>query len=339
MKYMMWSRAIPTKNNPHYVDKDGFILGTYIEYENNTFKEMVYQIIKEDGEPINVDRKTVGVYTGVSDKYEIYIFTMDIVECQQGIGIVYYDVDRQVFMCRVVNSKKEEYDTCVLTNEVVVIGNIVYNPHKIETIMSDEHDKEMIAKIKLVDSSILDEKSWDKIMPVVRCLYTLVLCDRNTCALKEYLLAANIDMVYKEVAFIIRTRLYNTPSTSGTNGMGGADISINREIEKIGEMTKGLNFVQMVSSPEVIWARRDKGGKLTTNVPYIKACNSDTGYEIGSGGCGASDLALNILLLYTDDKNAYQLHHKFRDEYIATMDKNGGMIVGSIIKEWIERSQ
>ena len=82
--------------------------------------------------------------------------------------------------------------------------------------------------------------------------------------------------------------------------------------------------------------KRGEGWNISTNVPQFEVHHSPSGFEWGYGGSGPADLALNILMLFTDKKTAYALHQAFKWDFIATMPREGGTIKGEDIKRWIE---
>jgi hypothetical protein len=74
----------------------------------------------------------------------------------------------------------------------------------------------------------------------------------------------------------------------------------------------------------------------TTNVPQRIVYHSPTGLAWGYGGSGPADLALNILSLYIDAKEAQRYHQDFKWQFIATMPEQGGTIKREDILRWIE---
>ena len=83
-----------------------------------------------------------------------------------------------------------------------------------------------------------------------------------------------------------------------------------------------------------IICRRTANG-LETNVPHTWKLHSPAGFEIGYGGSGPADLALNILLLYVDRKTAHRLHQDFKWKFIASMPEEGGTIEHNAILQWL----
>ena len=61
-----------------------------------------------------------------------------------------------------------------------------------------------------------------------------------------------------------------------------------------------------------------------------------TGFEWGYGGSGPADLALNILLAATGDRDfAAKNHQAFKWKFVAALPPEGGVIRGSDVEEWI----
>lgn len=92
-------------------------------------------------------------------------------------------------------------------------------------------------------------------------------------------------------------------------------------------------------------------GELVTNVPQLVVHHSPSGYEIGYGGSGPADLALNILEYYFRGsgkvpsikcydgkctKEAWALHQTFKAEKIATLPQHGGSITLQALHQWIQ---
>jgi hypothetical protein len=65
---------------------------------------------------------------------------------------------------------------------------------------------------------------------------------------------------------------------------------------------------------------------------------SPAGFEIGYAGSGPAQLALAILMLFTDDKTASKLHQTFKFEFLAD-SKYRDADIGTInvdVPAWIE---
>lgn len=109
---------------------------------------------------------------------------------------------------------------------------------------------------------------------------------------------------------------------------------------------------------DIVVERREDG--LHFNIYQIIYHHSPTGFEIGYGGSGPADFALNILELFlresgekgalklrnwTPDADeptsikicelAWYLHQDFKRDFICGMDRNGGTIKGDDIRLWI----
>lgn len=81
-------------------------------------------------------------------------------------------------------------------------------------------------------------------------------------------------------------------------------------------------------------------GRPTTNVPRQVVYHSPSGFEWGYGGSGPADLALNILLLFTDEATARQLYQDFKWEFVARVPREGGVIERERVVRFIkERRQ
>lgn len=66
--------------------------------------------------------------------------------------------------------------------------------------------------------------------------------------------------------------------------------------------------------------------------------HSPDGFEFGYGGSGPAQLALAILLDYTNDRKlALKLHQDFKWTFISSMKREGGQINASEIDEFLAR--
>ena len=85
-----------------------------------------------------------------------------------------------------------------------------------------------------------------------------------------------------------------------------------------------------------IVCRRDAGRAVVEGVPHVWVWHSPTGFEWGYGGSGPADLALNILLAATGDRDfAAKNHQAFKWKFVAALPPEGGVIRGSDVEEWI----
>lgn len=84
-----------------------------------------------------------------------------------------------------------------------------------------------------------------------------------------------------------------------------------------------------------IVCRRDPDGTIHTNVPHQVVRHSPDGYEWGYGGAGPAEFALNILRLFTIPEIADALYQEFKQEVIAALPHEGGVIRGAQIRAWI----
>lgn len=111
--------------NPY--DTEDWYYG-YYKRTNNVY----HYIIKENGNIIPINSKTLGQFTGLRDKNGIKIFEGDIIKQYDDISKVYWDEDACKFLIRC-------YNTGLPTNLVLpcalhssctyeVIGNIYDNP-------------------------------------------------------------------------------------------------------------------------------------------------------------------------------------------------------------------
>ena len=81
---------------------------------------------------------------------------------------------------------------------------------------------------------------------------------------------------------------------------------------------------------------RGVDNEAVANIPQRKVLHSPDGFEWGYGGSGPADLALNILLCFTDEHSAEWLHQPFKREFLCAMPARGGVIPAWKIRRWIE---
>lgn len=80
---------------------------------------------------------------------------------------------------------------------------------------------------------------------------------------------------------------------------------------------------------------RDKDGLAVTNVPHNVKRHSPTGFEWNYFGSGPSDLALNILLQFTDEETADALYQRYKADVISQIPHKGGEIEAKDVRKWI----
>jgi hypothetical protein len=96
-------------------------------------------------------------------------------------------------------------------------------------------------------------------------------------------------------------------------------------------------YLQNAGKGDIVLRRIN--GVPGTNVPHRQTLHSPTGYEWGYAGSGPADLALNILLMFLDAETARLLHQDFKQEFIAGMPEEGGIIRRSDVLHWIAKKR
>ena len=77
-------------------------------------------------------------------------------------------------------------------------------------------------------------------------------------------------------------------------------------------------------------------GPVVYGVGHEWVHHSPSGFAWGYGGSGPADLALNILLKVTGDRDtALRLHQDFKWDFIAPMPDEGGEILIEDVKKWL----
>jgi hypothetical protein len=67
--------------------------------------------------------------------------------------------------------------------------------------------------------------------------------------------------------------------------------------------------------------------------------HSPTGFNFGYGGSGPAQLALAILLDFTDEQTALANYQRFKGKFIAGMKHPGGEIEGDEIAAWLAETK
>jgi hypothetical protein len=100
---------------------------------------------------------------------------------------------------------------------------------------------------------------------------------------------------------------------------------------------------------DIVCERRTDG--LHFNIYQIFRHHSPTGFEIGYGGSGPADFALNILEIFFRElgykpevgiwdkqkvcRGSWALHQQFKEVFVSQLPREGGTIKGSVIRLWI----
>jgi hypothetical protein len=87
--------------------------------------------------------------------------------------------------------------------------------------------------------------------------------------------------------------------------------------------------------PDKIILRRDSDGLGHANIPQTVIRHSPTGMEWGYGGSGPADLALNILMLFSDENTANSLYQTYKWEVIANIPEKGAEIKAEEVERWL----
>ena len=91
---------------------------------------------------------------------------------------------------------------------------------------------------------------------------------------------------------------------------------------------------------DVVCKRDARGIAIVTGVRHDLVDLSPTGFEWGYLGAGPSDLALNILMHATGERDfAYRHCRQFRDEVVAWIPHAGGTLSAAKILAWVEARQ
>ena len=88
--------------------------------------------------------------------------------------------------------------------------------------------------------------------------------------------------------------------------------------------------------PDIVCRRGSDGMAVVEGLRQAWVWHSPTGFEWGYGGSGPADLALNILLAATADRDFAARHHQsFKWRFVATLPRSGGTIRAAAVLDWI----
>ncbi len=97
--------------------------------------------------------------------------------------------------------------------------------------------------------------------------------------------------------------------------------------------------VMMMQLDDVI-CRREAGSAIVEGITQDWVWHSPAGFEWGYGGSGPADLALNILLAASGDRDFSAQHHQaFKWRFVARLPAEGGVIAASEVLDWIAERQ
>ena len=98
-------------------------------------------------------------------------------------------------------------------------------------------------------------------------------------------------------------------------------------------MDQGVRAMQL---HDVI-CRREAGSAIVEGIRQEWVWRSPSGFEWGYGGSGPSDLALNILLQATGDRDfSAKYHQAFKWQFVAKLPADGGVIAARDVESWIK---
>lgn len=121
--------------------------------------------------------------------------------------------------------------------------------------------------------------------------------------------------------------------SEGFYGCNIAIANVAAAIERLNQ-SGGDGAAQSVELAEDVYLWRDRQGTAQSNVPHFVR-HSPTGIEWGYGGSGPADLALSILRRFTDPDTAERLYQRFKEDVIATVPHEGGLIRAAFVISWL----
>lgn len=88
--------------------------------------------------------------------------------------------------------------------------------------------------------------------------------------------------------------------------------------------------------PDIVCRRGSDGTAVVEGLRQAWVWHSPKGFEWGYGGSGPADLALNILLAATADRDFAARHHQsFKWRFVASLPPSGGIIRAAAVLDWI----
>ena len=97
-------------------------------------------------------------------------------------------------------------------------------------------------------------------------------------------------------------------------------------------------YEALTGDPEDVVLWRTLGGEAHASVPHAVR-HSPSGIEWGYGGSGPADLALSVLLAFTDEPPANALYQRFKHEVVTVVPEEGGVLRAADIRRWAERTR
>ena len=87
---------------------------------------------------------------------------------------------------------------------------------------------------------------------------------------------------------------------------------------------------------DIVCRRGADGAAVVKGICQTWVWHSPTGFEWRYGGSGPADLALNILLATTADRDFAACHHQaFKWRFVASLTRSGGTIRTDAVLDWI----
>lgn len=124
--------------------------------------------------------------------------------------------------------------------------------------------------------------------------------------------------------------------TDRTEGFYGSNIAIANVAAAMDRLKQsgGDGAAEAVELAQDVYLWRDRQGTAQSNVCHVVR-HSPTGIEWGYGGSGPADLALSVLRRFTDPDTAERLHQRFKEDVIATVPHEGGLIRAALVISWL----
>lgn len=140
------------------------------------------------------------------------------------------------------------------------------------------------------------------------------------------------------VPFGVSVHLLAVTGTDSAHKLWGCNVAIAFVALAIGRMNSAggdgaSRFINEQSRGDIhLW--RDSRGIAHADIPHAVQ-HSPTGIEWGYHGSGPADLALSTLRCFTDAEAAERLHQRFKEDVIATLPREGGLIRAAFVFSWL----
>lgn len=103
------------------------------------------------------------------------------------------------------------------------------------------------------------------------------------------------------------------------------ELAMDGNTDEIVPYDGGDIFIERMAAPTLtppfgfVTQQKHSASGVRTNVPRRETKHSPTGYNFGYSGSGPADFALNVMLMFCNDRQgAHTIYQSFKSEFLAT---------------------